>query len=75
LKPSYSTVLDEGADAIDGDLDFIFALQREGVRRNDAGAGEQKTAEGKAVVAERYSTSVAGSRFSSANAVIPENVI
>jgi hypothetical protein len=44
--------VDEGADAIDGDLDLIVALERKGVWWNDACACEQEAAVRKGVVAK-----------------------
>src|SRR6202022_4057650 len=42
----------QGSDAVDGDVDLVAALEREGVGWNDARAGEQETAVGKGLVAE-----------------------
>ena len=41
----------QGAQAGDGDLDFVLGAQGEIVGRHDAGSGEQKAAIGKGVVA------------------------
>src|SRR5438128_1833323 len=38
-------------DGLDGDADFVAFVQREILRRNDAGAGHQESAVGKTVVA------------------------